>query len=99
MTRLAEALRRAGPAAAAPEPTTGVSPVENLATVDAWRGAADRTGLSAEPSFEAFRGFHPSALPKLVVGPNTHAATVEQYRKLGAALHHLQVLRGSRVVM
>src|SRR5712675_1080496 len=36
---------------------------------------------------------------KLVISPAANAAAVEQYRKLAAALHQLQVERGIKIVM
>ena len=51
------------------------------------------------PVLAAFRGFHASAIDKLVVTPDVPASTIEQYRKLAAALHHVQIARGSSVVM
>src|SRR4051812_10168942 len=88
MTHLAEALRRRDTEAVAAH--ADVAPAETP--------ALDPSELSAAP-FAAFQGCHPSTLEKLVIAPNANGATVEQYRKLAAALHHLQLVRGSRIVM
>lgn len=42
---------------------------------------------------------HPEWLEKLVTHPDADPATVDQYRKLAATLHHAQLERATRVVM
>lgn len=46
-----------------------------------------------------FKEFSPLLHQKLVVSEGTHAGSVEQYRRLAAALHHAQTERGIRIVM
>lgn len=43
--------------------------------------------------------FSADASTKVVVGPSPNAALVEQYRRLGAALHHHQLQGGAHTVM
>jgi capsular exopolysaccharide synthesis family protein len=52
----------------------------------------------AEHSWANYR-FGKEAASKVVVGPNPHAALVEQYRRLGAALHHHQLQGGAHTLM
>jgi capsular exopolysaccharide synthesis family protein len=47
---------------------------------------------------EDFR-FNPEVADKMVIGRNTDPAIVEQYRRLGAVLHHAQQQDGARSVM
>jgi receptor protein-tyrosine kinase len=46
-----------------------------------------------------FTGFDPSTQDKLVVGPNADHAMVEQFRKLAATLHHMQIVRGLKTLL
>jgi protein-tyrosine kinase len=46
-----------------------------------------------------FNGFNPREASKVVAGPQMDHATVEQYGRLAAVLHHAQVERGIRTVM
>ena len=43
--------------------------------------------------------FGERAVGKVVVGPHAHHGLVEQYRRLGAALHHHQLQTGARTLM
>jgi len=43
--------------------------------------------------------FGPKGVGKVVVGPNAESTLVEQYRRLGAALHHHQLQSGARTLM
>lgn len=43
--------------------------------------------------------FSPEAQSKVVVGPDANSALVEQYRRLGAALHHHQLQGGAHTLM
>jgi protein-tyrosine kinase len=43
--------------------------------------------------------FNPEAQSKVVVGPDANAALVEQFRRLGAALHHHQLQGGAHTLM
>jgi capsular exopolysaccharide synthesis family protein len=54
-----------------------------------------------EPAGEmaVFRGFKRSVIGKVVTGRGIEPASVEQYRRLAATLHHSQVERGTRRVM
>jgi len=53
--------------------------------------------VTADPwkNYKFGRGFH----EKAVVGPQPNMTLVEQYRRLGAALHHHQLQGGARTVM
>jgi capsular exopolysaccharide synthesis family protein len=46
-----------------------------------------------------FRGFNRALAGKVVSGPRMDAGSAEQYRRLAAALHHVQVDRGIKKVM
>jgi len=52
-----------------------------------------------EPSLALFQGFSKVVSEKLVVTPDIAPASVEEYRKLAATLHHAQVDRGIRSVL
>ena len=51
------------------------------------------------PGLAPFSGFSPAVIEKIIVGDRVAPATVEQYRKLAATLHHAQIERGIRVLM
>jgi receptor protein-tyrosine kinase len=43
--------------------------------------------------------FGPKGVGKVVVGPDAESTLIEQYRRLGAALHHHQLQSGARTLM
>ena len=113
MTRLSEALDRAGAGGgkgpsprvvpAAPEPAGNAVP-------RTWRFDDDENAVEVQPEVklaapvevapdEFLYQFGKPAAGKVVVGPNADHALVEQYRRLGAVLHHAQTQRGVRSVM
>jgi len=62
--------------------------------------SADVTALKqAQVDQWANYPFGRSAAGKLIVGPNVDNGLVEQYRRLGAALHHHQLQTGSKTLM
>jgi capsular exopolysaccharide synthesis family protein len=77
-----------GPPQAQPQPErrASVPPPPPQAT-------EEETGLAV------FRGFDKVVAEKLVVTPNISNASVEQYRKLAATLHHAQADRGIKTVL
>lgn len=112
MSRLADAIRRAGDSAddairdarAESSATAGRSPISIGPTImarpgetDIWR--ADAIDLRGDPGLGVFRGFNPVSVEKLIVTPAVPASAVEQYRRLAASLHHAQVEKGVKVVM
>lgn len=94
MSRLAEALRQADQPSGDLPSTAG-----RLALSEAAGPREAIPELAQEPSLAVFSGFNPTVAGKLVISPAAPAAAVEQYRKLGAALHHMQFARGVKVVM
>jgi protein-tyrosine kinase len=46
-----------------------------------------------------FTGFDPASQDKLVVGPNANHSLVEQFRKLAATLHQMQIERGLKTLL
>jgi len=63
----------------------------------------ERPAAVAQPrprdSFWHTYKFGQKGLGKVVVGPGAESALVEQYRRLGAALHHHQLQSGARTLM
>jgi capsular exopolysaccharide synthesis family protein len=55
--------------------------------------------LLSEISGPQFTGFNPRLWGKLVVTPETTPPAIEQYRRLAATLHHLQVERDVKTIM
>jgi protein-tyrosine kinase len=56
--------------------------------------------LGEQPGTMAvFRGFNRTLVGKVVSGPRMDSESAEQYRRLAAALHHVQVERGIKKVM
>ena len=89
-TRLEPALRQAAPAVA----SVGID-AEHEAAV-----AADFTAIKrAQADQWAGYPFGAVAAGKLIVGPDVDNGLVEQYRRLGAALHHHQLQTGSKTLM
>jgi capsular exopolysaccharide synthesis family protein len=60
-------------------------------------GALDDRGRRVQR--RAFRGFNQQVVGKVVIGRDTDPATVEQFRRLAASLHHEQAERGIKKVM
>src|SRR5690348_12578609 len=53
----------------------------------------------ARAEFWARYSFGAKGIGKVIVGPNADPGLVEQYRRLGAALHHHQLHTGARTLM
>jgi len=51
------------------------------------------------PRLGVFRGFDPEVLERLVISPNAAPNLTEQYRRMAAALHHAQLVQGTKVLM
>jgi capsular exopolysaccharide synthesis family protein len=51
------------------------------------------------PQLGVFRGFDPEVLQRLVISPNAAPNLTEQYRRMAAALHHAQLVQGTKVLM
>ncbi len=51
------------------------------------------------PRLGVFRGFDPEVLERLVIAPNAAPNLTEQYRRMAAALHHAQLVQGTKVLM
>jgi capsular exopolysaccharide synthesis family protein len=83
MSRLAEALGRAGDPAPAGTEVFG----------------ADERDHAEPPPLGVFQGFDAAVAERLVTAPALPPAALEQYRNLAATLHHAQVERGVKVVM
>lgn len=71
---------------------------ESAQGLGAPRGA--RPPLTASPvAAPAFQGFSTRFVEKLVTAEHAVSSSVEQYRRVAAGLHHLQVDRGINIVM
>jgi len=95
MSRLAEALQRAG------EPPPPAEAVELEPPVPGGPGA-DEPIPAPEPGvapMAVFQGFDSRVAERLVVAETVSLMSLEQYRNLAATLHHAQVDRGIKVVM
>ncbi len=106
MSRLAEALQRAGEA----PPPEGVEldlPLIAESSAEADAGpAAEAAPEAAIPapeiapgSMAVFNGFDSRVAERLIVTESISLMSLEQYRNLAATLHHAQVNRGIKVVM
>lgn len=51
------------------------------------------------PRLGVFRGFDPEVLERLVISPTAAPNLTEQYRRMAAALHHAQLVQGTKVLM
>jgi capsular exopolysaccharide synthesis family protein len=51
------------------------------------------------PRLGVFRGFDPDVLERLVISPSAAPNLTEQYRRMAAALHHAQLVQGTKVLM
>src|SRR5438067_664707 len=64
---------------------------------------SDRPAAVAQPrprdAFWHTYRFGQKGIGKVVVGPGAESALIEQYRRLGAALHHHQLQSGARTLM
>jgi capsular exopolysaccharide synthesis family protein len=113
MSRIDEALRRAGQRPATPEPLMPGGP-DSLEAFPADREAKDEQFTGKETESSELRGevrastdlesagtpeMVGACVEKLVVHEGTSAVSVEQYRRLAATLHHRQTDHGIRVLM
>ncbi len=93
------------PRRARARPTPSARIIQGPAQVQAERRAAPPPSPPPAPAAEepsalaAFHGFDRVVAEKLVVTPNISNASVEQYRKLAATLHHAQADRGIKTVL
>jgi protein-tyrosine kinase len=62
-----------------------------------WTSLTTQSDQSDTPAI--FRGFNRSVVGKLVASREMDPGSLEQYRRLAAALHHAQVQRGTKKVM
>jgi protein-tyrosine kinase len=69
-----------------------------LAEARVWRDHVFTTAI-VDDDAESFATIDPSVREKLVISPHIAPEALEQYRRLGATLHHAQVERDIRVVM
>src|SRR5689334_15668763 len=107
MSRLAEALERAGqappPSPDATEPEVSISAEAELEAEAAAEPVTAREPIptpdSAVASMAVFNGFDSKVAERLVVTETVSLMSLEQYRNLAATLHHAQVDRGIKVVM
>ena len=109
MSRLAEALRTArDPVGATTDATAVHVPVESVESSHSHTKAptTTETAIAAPPrtlrestALGEFSRFDPHAAGKIIVSPTIPPAAVEQYRKLAATLHHLQVAKDISVAM
>ncbi|HUK35521.1 MAG TPA: CpsD/CapB family tyrosine-protein kinase [Vicinamibacterales bacterium] len=72
------------------------APVATTGTVELGDSASVRR---ARAEFWGRYPFGAKGIGKVIVGPNTDPGLVEQYRRLGAALHHHQLHTGARTLM
>lgn len=56
-------------------------------------------GAAEPPRLGVFRGFDPEVLERLVISPTAAPNLTEQYRRMAAALHHAQLVQGTKVLM
>lgn len=92
------------------EDADAVDPVEHVEVADSDVPVEDardfptrRPAVIAQPrprdEFWYTYQFGPKGVGKVVVGPTAESTLVEQYRRLGAALHHHQLQSGARTLM
>jgi capsular exopolysaccharide synthesis family protein len=76
---------------------------DDPAAVDSREAPAERAPVIALPrlkdDFWSTYPFGHKGIGKVVVGPGADSTLVEQYRRLGAALHHHQLQSGARTLM
>jgi protein-tyrosine kinase len=101
-----DALAQAAAAAEAMSTTEQFAPERHEAVVGApptAPSAADAAESAsvrrARAEFWARYPFGAKGIGKVIVGPNADPGLVEQYRRLGAALHHHQLSTGARTLM
>jgi protein-tyrosine kinase len=92
-----------GPAAPAEEPLASPATIDELEIRPRMAGQSERAPAVAEPRvkdtfWHAYR-FGQKGIGKVVVGPHADSTLIEQYRRLGAALHHHQLQSGARTLM
>ena len=93
--RAADLLLRSTQGSAAAE-TVAAAPA---AATPAAPSARDRRAVGPPADMWATYRFGKEASTKVVVGPHPNSALVEQYRRLGAALHHHQLQGGAHTLM
>jgi capsular exopolysaccharide synthesis family protein len=91
--------RQASGQAAAPEPPRTPAITIERVTSGADTVAQPTTTTSYVGNLGVFTGFDPASEDKLVVGPNANNALVEQFRKLAATLHQMQLVRGLKTLL
>src|SRR4029079_15854956 len=91
--------RQASGQAAAPEPPRTPAITIERVTSGADTVAQPTTTTSYVGNLGVFTGFGPASEDKLVVGPNANNALVEQFRKLAATLHQMQLVRGLKTLL
>jgi capsular exopolysaccharide synthesis family protein len=79
-------------------PTVAAAPTATPSTAAATPANGDESRRS-KLDFWATYKFGDKGIGKVVVGPQSHHGLAEQYRRLGAALHHLQLQTGARTLM
>jgi capsular exopolysaccharide synthesis family protein len=107
MSRLAEALERAGqapppsPDAIEPDPVISAEAELDAEAAAEPAGAGEPIPAPESPvaSMAVFNGFDSKVAERLVVTETVSLMSLEQYRNLAATLHHAQVDRGIKVVM
>lgn len=68
-------------------------------TTDAGPAPAAEIETMPKGSLAVFRGFKPDVLGRIVAAPGAPPVLAEQFRRLAATLHHLQLVQGTKVVM
>jgi capsular exopolysaccharide synthesis family protein len=105
MSRLGAALQRAATGVVArQEPPVGELSTERLPVAERPDEELDRTPLLDErvesgPAETRFREFNKEYIDKLVISTTVPQALREQYRRLGASLHHAQEEGGLKTLM
>jgi protein-tyrosine kinase len=82
----------------APTPAGGAAPPSEIPTSI---GDTVLPGADGRPTprLGVFRGFDAEVLERLVISPNAAPNLTEQYRRMAAALHHAQLVQGTKVLM
>jgi capsular exopolysaccharide synthesis family protein len=82
----------------AAQPARDANPAEaaSLLTPTLPPGGSRRT---ADGKLAVFRGFHQSAIGRIVAAPGAPAGLSEQFRRLAALLHHAQLVQGTKIIL
>jgi receptor protein-tyrosine kinase len=105
MSRLAEALARVNHSGPVPTPdpaATGVTDGVATAAAVGQSAVVPQNGGAAESlvgRLGIFQDFSPKLRHTLVTANGIQPVGVEQYRRLGATLHHIQAERGTKVLL